>query len=231
MLPVTEAGGVGKSLGEEEVMEERTETSLEGRLTDGRVEGLLEDGASFGAEGALTVGARPPLEVEVAEVSSGAGALWEDEDVGTSLGKTGATEEIAGAPWGDRAVEISLEVSVAGAFLGAGTMGALSGDVGAGVLLGGLGERGATAGAVEAPPGDRAAGAFGGEGAIFGREVLATSREGLAGPSLGAEFLSAFLDDGVLGLFEGEGGITAGAVPGDGAAGASLRATGIGAFL
>lgn len=61
--------------------------------------------------------------------------------------------------------------------------------------------------------------------------MVTTSRKGFAGNSVGAEVLGAFLDDGVLGLFEGEGGITAGTPLGDRAAGASVRATGTGAFL
>lgn len=217
------------------------------------------------------------LEVEVSKVSLGAWELWENEAIGTSLGETGTTEEIVQVPLGDGAVEVSLEVSVAGAFLEVGTVvtslvatavgaiGALSGNVQTGALLagkiltGGPGEREAPVGAVEAPPGDGAfleigvtvvtvelhlrdwvvefslgavvAGAFCKEEAISGSEVVTASREGSARNSLGGEVLGAFLDDGVFGLFEGEGGIIAGAALGDRAAGASLRATGIALFL
>lgn len=256
----------GESLGEG-VIDERMGTSL-------------EDGAFFGAKGELTVGVTTPLEVEVSKVSLGAWDLWENEAVGISLGEIGTTEEIVGVPLGDGAVEVSLEVSVAGAFLEVGTVvtslvatavgaiGALSGDVGTGafleekILTGELGEREVPVGAVEAPPGDGAAGvfweigvtvvtvelhltgwvaefslgavvagAFCEEEAISGSEVVTASREGSARNSLGGEVLGAFLDDGVFGLFEGEGGIIAGAALGDRTAGASLRATGVAAFL
>lgn len=71
---------------------ERTEASLrEGRVVAGRVEALLEDGTFLGEE-ELTVDVRTPLDVEVSEVS-------------------------LGAPLRDGVVEVSLEVSVAGAFL------------------------------------------------------------------------------------------------------------------
>lgn len=214
------------------------------------------------------MGVTTPLEVEVSKVSLGAWDLWENEVVGISLEEIGTTEEIVGVPLGDGAVEASLEVSVARTFLEVGTIGARSGDVGAGALLegkiltGGFGEREVPVGAMEAPPGDGAAGVFleigvtvvivelhlmdwvvefslgavvAGvfceEEAISGSEVTA-SREGSARNSLGGEVLGAFLDDDAFGLFEGEGGVTAGAALGDRAAGASLRATGIAvAFL
>lgn len=203
------------------------------------------------------MGVTTPLEVEVSKVSLGAWDLWENEVVGISLEEIGTTEEIVGVPLGDGAVEASLEISVAGTFLEVGTIGACSGDVGTGAL----GEREVPVGAMEAPSGDRAAGvfleigvtvvtaelhlmdwvfefslgavvagAFCKEEAISGSEVTA-SREGSARNSLGGEVLGAFLDD-AFGLFEGEGGVIAGAALGDRAAGASLRATGIAvAFL
>lgn len=48
-------------------------------------------------------------------------------------------------------------------------------------------------------------------GAVCASEVVTGLIEGLAGNSLGAEVLGAFLDDGILGLFVGEGGRVAGA--------------------
>lgn len=80
------------SFAEEVGMGERTEASLrEGRVVAGRVEALLEDAAFLGEE-ELTVDVRTPLDVEVSEVS-------------------------LGAPLRDGVVEVSLEVSEAGAFL------------------------------------------------------------------------------------------------------------------
>lgn len=98
VVPVLQAAGteeVWESFVEGVLMGERTEASLtEGRVVAGRVEALLEDGAFLGGE-ELTVDVRTPLDIEVSEVS-------------------------LGAPLRD-GVEVSLEVSVAGAFLQDGT--------------------------------------------------------------------------------------------------------------
>lgn len=90
MLQAVDTGEV--SFAEEVGMGERTEASLrEGRVVAGRVEALLEDGAFLGEE-ELTVDVRTPLDAVVSEVS-------------------------VGAPLRDGVVVVSLEVSVAGAFL------------------------------------------------------------------------------------------------------------------
>lgn len=195
MLQATNTGEVGESSGEE-VMDARMGASLElgvslseGRVIAGRVETLLEDGAFLG-EGELTVGVRASLGV-VSEVS-------------------------LGAPLGD-GVEVSLEVSVAGAFLGDGTAVASFGAPVAGATGSHL-----INWAAEFSSGVVADGAFCSE--------LIASREGFAGNSLGCDVLGAFLD-GVLELLVGEGTIIAGAALGDRAAGSSLRATVTGAFL
>lgn len=198
MLHVADTGEVRVSLGAEGLMGERMGTSLrEGRVITGRAEALLG--------------------VEDSKVSLGAGA---------SLGKTGATEEIAGVALGDGVVEISLEVSDAGAFLGDGTVVASLGANVAGAFLEETGAARVTESSLEAV----VAGVFCREGATSGSEVVTTSRDGFVGNSLGAEVLGAFLD-GVFGFFEGEGGITVGEALGGRADRASVRATGIGAFL
>lgn len=97
MLQAAGTEEVWGSFVEEVLMGERTEASLtEGRVAAGRLETLLEDGAFLGGE-ELTVDLRAPLDTEVSEVSLGA------------------------PPLRDGAVDVSSEVSVAGAFLQGGT--------------------------------------------------------------------------------------------------------------
>lgn len=92
MLQSSDTGEVWESFAEEVAMGERTEASLgEERVVAGRVEALLEDGAFLGGE-ELTVDVRTPLAIEVSEIS-------------------------LGVPFSAAAAEVSLEISVAGAFL------------------------------------------------------------------------------------------------------------------
>lgn len=88
----------------------------------------------------------------------------------------------------------------------------------AGLLL----ETGIATGAAEFSWGANVDGAFCTQGTVCASEVVTALIEELAGNSIGAEVLCAFLEDEILGLFVEEGGR---------AAGPSLRSTVFGVFL